>query len=49
MYLAPENIDNHLRNEYFLPGVHWTIEFTSKRMCVIRENIEDYMRNELFW
>ncbi len=46
MYLAPENIDNHLRNELFWLGVHSTIDFTAKWTYAARDNIEDYGSNE---
>jgi hypothetical protein len=40
------NNEDYITNESCLLGVHWTIQFTSKYMCVSRDNNEDYTRNE---
>ncbi len=46
MCVVGDDIEDHMRNESFLVGVHSTIEFTSKSMCVAGDNIKDDLRNE---
>jgi hypothetical protein len=46
MYVAPDNIKDGIANEWVLVGAHSMVEFSSKRMCLVRGNIEDHIRNE---
>ncbi len=47
-YVACDNIEAYMRNEQFIPGVHWAIVITSKWTYVACDSIEDYMKNEQF-
>jgi hypothetical protein len=45
--LAPrDKIEDDIRNEALLTGVHSAIEFISEWMLAARDNIEDHIRNE---
>jgi hypothetical protein len=48
MYVDHDNIIDHMRNESFVLKAYSTIEFTSKWMCAVYEDIEYHIRNESF-
>jgi hypothetical protein len=48
MRVACDNSEDHVRDELCVLGVHWTIQFTSKRTRVAPDNSEDYIRNESY-
>jgi hypothetical protein len=43
---SSDNIEDDTKNEGFIPRVQSKIQFTEKSVYVIRDNTDDYMRNE---
>jgi len=46
MHAICDVIQGYMKNESFIGGVYSRNEFTSKWTYVVRNNIEDSMRNE---
>jgi hypothetical protein len=46
MCVAYGNIEDHIRNEYFLLQAHTTVDFNGKEMCGAYGNIAHYIRNK---
>ncbi len=47
-YISCDNIENHIRNEYFSRSINSAIQFISEWTYAVRDNIDNHTRDEYF-